>query len=519
MSERKRRLVFGVAAALLALLAVAGWRRLPRADLPTECAAAGRLPRIRPDYSQIVIPPNIAPLNFLVEEPAAEYRVRIHAAAGDDIVIASRTPSIMIPPRPWRELLGKNRGGRVTLDVYARNEQGRWSRFDPISDDVAGEEIDSHLVYRLLGPICNYYHNMGIYQRNLENFDESSILTTDAVGVCFNCHAFVNHRPDTFSLQVRPGKIRGIKPGMILVRDGQALRPNTESKAAPKPPAYTSWHPAGALAAFAMIQPKQCFRGAGSEIREVFDYDSHVAAMNFQTAAASTSPGIADPARMETFPAWSADGKTLYFSSAERFWDRDHPLAMDAVDKIMYDLMCVPYDIEKNAWGQPETLLSAARTGMSISEPRASPDGRYLLFCMADYGTFPVHRASSDLYLMDIKSRKYRRLECNSPQSESWHCWSSNSRWIVFSSKRDNGWLARPYFSYIDAKGREHKPFVLPQKDPTFYDSWLRTYNVPELVTGPVTIPQSELVRAIKSGNAAGPQKASPAYDDAYRPN
>jgi len=85
---------------------------------------------------------------------------------------------------------------------------------------------------------------------------------------------------------------------------------------------------------------------------------------------------------------------------------------------------------------------------------------------------------------MDLKSRKYRRLTCNSAQSDSWHCWSSNSRWIVFSSKRDNGWLARPYFSYIDANGREHKPFVLPQKDPAFYDTWLKTYNVPELVSG-----------------------------------
>jgi len=100
---------------------------------------------------------------------------------------------------------------------------------------------------------------------------------------------------------------------------------------------------------------------------------------------------------------------------------------------------------------------------------------------------------------MDLKTGIYRRLECNSDQSDSWHCWSSNSRWIVFSSKRDNGLLARPYFSYFDPEGREHKPFVLPQKDPTFYDTWLKTYNVPELVSGPVTIPQEELLRAINS--------------------
>jgi hypothetical protein len=99
-----------------------------------------------------------------------------------------------------------------------------------------------------------------------------------------------------------------------------------------------------------------------------------------------------------------------------------------------------------------------------------------------------------------------RRLECNSTSSESWHCWSSNSRWIVFSSKRDNGWLARPYFSYIDAQGGSSKPFLLPQKDPAFYDTWLKTYNIPELITGPITTPEKELLRAINSGAVGADQ-------------
>jgi hypothetical protein len=68
----------------------------------------------------------------------------------------------------------------------------------------------------------------------------------------------------------------------------------------------------------------------------------------------------------------------------------------------------------------------------------------------------------------------------------------------VFSSKRDNGLLARPYFSYIDAEGHDHKPFVLPQKNPAFYLTWLKTYNVPELITGAVTVPQEELARVIR---------------------
>jgi len=31
---------------------------------------------------------------------------------------------------------------------------------------------------------------------------------------------------------------------------------------------------------------------------------------------------------------------------------------------------------------------------------------------------------------------KYSRLDINSSESESWHSWSSNSRWIVFKKRQ-----------------------------------------------------------------------------------
>jgi hypothetical protein len=508
MNTRGRRWIAVATAALLASLAVVAWRGLAAWSLPTEYADAGRLPHVRPDYCQITIPPNIAPLNFLVEEPGIEYRVRIYGVAGKEIVVGSRGPSITIPPRAWRELLGQNRGGHITFEVYARDKEGRWSRFSSFRDEVAKEPIDSHLAYRRLGPVCSFYREMGIYQRDLESFDESPILTSDSVGLCMNCHSFCNNRPDTFSFQLRPGREKH-EAGMIAVSNDRALRLKTQCKAAPRPPAYTSWHPSGSAAAFAMIHPRQYFHGAGNEIREVFDSDADLAVVNVRTGGVSTSPGVADPVRLETYPSWSADGKTLYFCSVQPLWEHDSPTTLASIT-LMYDLMCVSYDLEKDAWGQPEMVLSSEKTGLSISQPRASPDGRYLLFCMADYGTFPIHRSSSDLYLMDLKSREHRRLECNSRESDSWHCWSSNSRWIVFSSKRDNGLLARPYFCYIDAEGRERKPFVLPQKDPAFYDTWLTNYNVPELITGPVTISKEELLRAILSENVSTEEPRKP---------
>jgi hypothetical protein len=60
-----------------------------------------------------------------------------------------------------------------------------------------------------------------------------------------------------------------------------------------------------------------------------------------------------------------------------------------------------------------------------------------------------------------------------------------------------DGTFARLYFSYIDDQGRAHKPVLLPQQDPTFYDRCLKTYNVPELTPTPVPATQRALVAAI----------------------
>jgi hypothetical protein len=141
-------------------------------------------------------------------------------------------------------------------------------------------------------------------------------------------------------------------------------------------------------------------------------------------------------------------------------------------------------------------VVSAEQVGGSICQPRVSPDGRFVLFCLCRYGNFPIYK-SSDLWVVDLTTHETQRLEINSDQADSWHCWSSNGRWIVFSSKRLDGLFARPFFSYVDEQGRFHKPFLLPQEDPAYYDTCLQTFNVPELVQGPVTVKESDLAQAV----------------------
>ena len=184
---------------------------------------------------------------------------------------------------------------------------------------------------------------------------------------------------------------------------------------------------------------------------------------------------------------------------APMLWDDRKTVPPERYAEVKYDLVRIAYDAETDHWGRPETLLAAEKTGLSILLPRVSPDGRFLLFCMCRYGCFPAFQPSSDLYLMDLEKGTYARLPINSEFSESWHSWSSNSRWIAFSSKRLGGTFTRSFLSFVDETGRAHKPLVLPQRDPELYDSLLKTFSVPELVTGPVSVPSASLVRATRS--------------------
>ncbi|NLF69268.1 MAG: cytochrome C biosynthesis protein [Candidatus Anammoximicrobium sp.] len=498
----KKRLGLGIAAACLLPLGVWAflvWHR-PRLDLHTA-TLLDRPPAIRPDYRDTVIPPNIAPLNFVVQEPGTECVVRIHAARGDAIELRTRNSQVVIPTGPWRRLLAANRGQTFSIDIWVRSDGGAWQRFPPVVNTIADAEIDNYLLYRLLKPVHTVYGEIGIYQRDLRSYCETPVVENKSfAGACVNCHTLAPRFPDRMILQTRGTKNGVNYSGTIVVRDGRIEKVDTRSLAkaggadrgrlGAAMAAYAAWHPRGEVVVYSANDIFQFFHAVG-QVRDVFDAESDLAVYDVDAHRVSTSPEISRPDRLETFPTWSPDGRFLYFCAAD-------PLPQKDFRQVRYDLMRIAYDSDRGEWGELEAVLRAKDTDLSITEPRVSPDGKWLLCCMSEYGSFPVYQASSDLYLLDLETRQYRRLPVNSPRSESWHCWSANSRWIAFASKRQDGVFGRIYFSFVDEAGRAHQPILLPQKDPTFYDRLIKTYSVPELAAVPAPVHSRTLGRAIR---------------------
>lgn len=445
--------------------------------IPKSFSESDKIPVIFPDYSELTLPPNIAPLNFVIKEQGEEFAVRISSKNGDDIEISGSNPAIQISESDWGKMLTGNTGEDLNVEVFCKTGN-KWTKYKTIKHRIAKDKIDSYLSYRLINSAYVMWFEMGLYQRNLENFDEDLIIQNKSVsGGCINCHSLSKNNPEKFMFHIRSNF-----PGTVIYNNGKLEKIETKTDFTLASASYGAWNPNGRHIAFSVNKINQNFYVFKDQSNEVSDKYSDLVVYDTQTNILTTSPEVSTRSR-ENLPEWSADGKTIFYISAGEATN-------DSTRMITrYSLMRIGYDPEKNLWGLPDTVISANLTGKSITFPKCSPDGRYLVFCMTDYGYFTIHHKKSDLYILDLKKGEYRAAsEINSDETESYHSWSTNGRWLIFSSRRLDGVHTRTFITHFDETGKFGKPFVLPQKDPDFYNNYLLNFNRPELMTGKITV-------------------------------
>jgi hypothetical protein len=106
--------------------------------------------------------------------------------------------------------------------------------------------------------------------------------------------------------------------------------------------------------------------------------------------------------------------------------------------------------------------------------------------------------------MMDLNTKEACAAnELNSDDTESYHSWSSNGRWVVFSSRRYDGVFTRPFIAHIDSNGHGSKPFELPMADPDRHRQLMKSYNVPELMSGSVDLRPQKGASILKGNGVA----------------
>ena len=451
---------------------------------------------ISPDYSEITIPCNIAPLNFNINETAQEYLTVIYSSKGNKII--SKGKKVKIPVENWKKLLKENQGDTLYIEIYLKKEK-QWLKYPAICNYIAQETIDDYISYRLIEPSYVTYENMSINQRNLTNFDEKVIFSNRLLvegdnEQCINCHSYKNYN-QTGDWQFH---VRQHYGGTVIVRDKAIQKINLKTDYTISAGVYPSWHPTENVIAYSTNKTGQKFHTRDIQKIEVMDTESDLIMYDLDKNEVSVIAN--DSTKLETFPSWSSDGKFLYYTSA------DYPEGVNKAsadfysnyEKFHYNIYRKSFNPETKEFLSTDTIFEASSYGKSATFPRESPDGRYLLFTLGDYGNFHIWHKNSDLYLMDLKTFTYRALtELNSSDADSYHSWSSNGRWIIFSSRRDDGSYTRLYIAYFK-DGEACKPFIVPQNDPDFYGAFFKSYNIPEFMIKPVNVSPSRLASAIK---------------------
>lgn len=428
------------------------------------------LPFIFPDYIGVTVPAGIAPLNFSLPEEYSKVYARVSAKNGDPITAKGRYAAFNI--RRWHELTQANAGDTLTVTV-AGYKDGRWEQFRPFLIFVSKYPLDDYgVTYRKFAPGYETYSKIGIYQRNIHDFNEDPILEGSLLpGQCMGCHTANAADPDQFLFH-----LRGKHGATVMQTDGRRKWLETKTDSTVAKAVYSYWHPSGDYVAHSNNIIRQIFwTGNNERYIEVYDEVSDVIVHDVRSDQYILTPLLMTE-DFETYPAFSSDGKTLYFCSAHKV---DVPAR---AEDMHYNLCSISFDHGTGSFGnQVDTLINAVEIGKSVTFPRPSYDGRWLLYSYADFGCFPINHKEADLWLMDMKDGSTHPLDkANSPYAESFHNWSSDSRWILFSSRRGDSLYSCIYICQIDDEGNASKPFLLPQKNPDFYHKTLFTFNVPD---------------------------------------
>lgn len=445
-----------------------------------------QFPPIFPDYLGVTIPASIAPMDFNMTTDDVELMdVVATGTQGGELHVQGDFADFDVDD--WHELTERNRGGDILFTVSVLKD-GRWSQYQPFPMHVSPYPLDDFgLTYRRIAPGYEVGGNIGIYQRDLHSFSEFAILQESAVpGQCMNCHTANRGSADQFLLHVR-----GPKGGTLIQQDGHQTWLNTKTDSTKANFGYSYWHPSGHYLASSINSIHQSFFTGKDRRIEVYDTWSDVLVMDTRTNELILCP-LLQTSDWETYPVFSADGKTLYYCTSQ-------PCRLPAeYDKPRYSLCRIDFDEATGTFGTTvDTLLNATALGKSFTYPRPSYDGRWLLYSVTDFGNFPVNHAEADLWLMDLRTGSTRPLsEVNSPDVDSFHNWSTNSHWFVFSSRRGDGIYSQLFLSSLDDQGRATKPFLLPQRNPQkFYHALLDSYNCPDFTKEKVGLDAREAGR------------------------
>lgn len=413
-------------------------------------------------------PRNIAPPEFRWEDQVCNlWRLTFQVPGwSKPLQVVTKRTQWRPDEATWEAIKAGGTDDWVGLSIRGCNTSGDAHKvyLDEVKFRISPHPTDPIIVYRMVTPLFHGFKTPDIYYREVSNTEMKMFLPSKSQ-YCTNCHVF----------PVSPTRPRQApRMGIAVRRTFEQVRllgiydfGAQEGKTIQVNSFFMSWD----------LTNRRIATGIGGgitnrppitlETQEFYVRIADIVIVDTDTKEVRPLPGAAKAEYMETFPAWSADSKTIVFSRATEY--------DDLPATVQYDLYRVPYNDGKG--GEPSPVPGASHNGRSNFAARFSPDGKWMVYNQADNGS--LVEPTADLWIVSTEEgAQPRELECNTRvATDSHHCWSSNSRWLLFTSKRHDGVFTRIYLTEIDEDGHASPPVELPTSGDT-----MMCYNVPEFL-------------------------------------
>lgn len=474
-----------------------------------------------PDYADsIVIPANIAPLNFCFSDTFYFKNAKVRIIAYDSLHNQCKTYDFKIkriggthmPLRKWKKLMEVANGGHLSARVFVKTEQGVM-RYKDLHWFVSPDKIDRYLLYRVSQYEEGQHGEVFFTQRDLENFKNryvghNRLLDYDNPGrrSCMNCHDCLSNDSHNMVFHVR-----GVHKGTILMRGDTLMKiaiPDNYNLRL----TYPAWHPSGKIVAFSTNLPLSVhYASSTNKIIYTLDTLGSIVFLDLENMRLFSCPELTDTAYDQVFPTWSPDGKRLYFCRSPKkdynvfpfpqYIDSSFSMRQNRTEQIWDDVMQMDFDPQTKVFSGLRCTYPFSQMQKSASMPKVSRDGRYLLLSLLQTSTFPLQNLG-DFYRLDLQADTLQPVEVdilNTPGSEKGHSFSSDGHWMVFSSSRRTLAIPETYITYFDSEnGTFSKPFLVPQKQGDFYLTNLQGFVFPVLSTTQVSYSPRQVAKVIR---------------------
>jgi Tfp pilus assembly protein PilF len=489
-----RRLV--LAAALSLGVLVAGCAPAP---IEFPAGASGQL-EIKYPLDEALFPPEIVAPTFVwsdATEGVEEWKVLLRfAGEGEVLRFATTEPSWRPSEADWAEIKRRSTERDAEVAILGVGKRDRVASAATVRIRTSTDPVGDSIFYREVPlPFLDVVRDPSRIRWRFGTIDsqESPPIVLENLPVCGNCHSFSGDG-SVLGLDVDYGNDKGAYAVLPVSRNEMVLDDE-------KIITWSDYRRDDGDTTYGLLS--QVSPDGRYVISTVKDRAVFVATPDIQfsqlffpvrgilvvydreTGDFKPLPGADDPAFVQSNPTWSPDGKHVVFARAKAYHkasaanprgvlldEKDVPEFVERREPFKFDLYRVPFNDGQG--GKAEPIEGASHNGMSNYFAKFSPDGKWIVFCKAK--DFMLLMPDSELHIIPAEGGEARRLRANTPLMNSWHSFSSNGRWLVFSSKAYTPYT-QLFLTHIDAEGNSTPPVVLER-----FTARDRAANIPEFV-------------------------------------